>query len=104
MSPSIAPRTPSSRSHVPEQKVRFRIVQDLRVTDLAAPAPGDQALLTITAAPAAADSARRTLSATAVVLEVRHELSQRRTPQRTITLAAISSDGAADPVTVEPVE
>jgi hypothetical protein len=89
---------------VPEQKVRIRIVQDLRAGDLAAAAPGDQALLTLSAAPAAADSARKKLSATAVVLDVHHEFSRRRTPQRTITLAAVSQDGAADPITIEPAE
>jgi hypothetical protein len=60
---------------VPEQRVRIRIVQDLSASDLAAPVPGDEALLTLTTAPVAADSARRRLSATAVVLDVRRALS-----------------------------
>jgi hypothetical protein len=88
---------------VPEQRVRIRIVQDLPAGGPVGPVPGDQALLTLTTAPAGADSARMKLSATAVVLEVHHEVAARRPAQRTLTLAAISPDGAQDPITVEPV-
>jgi hypothetical protein len=88
---------------VPEQKVRIRITQHLGARDLGAPVPGDQAVLAFTTSAAETDSARRKVSASAVVLEVAHGFGPQRTPQRHITLAAISGDGAQDPITIEPV-
>jgi hypothetical protein len=85
---------------VPEQRTRITVVQELSQSDLATPRPGEQAVVSFCTAPAAGDTNRRRLSATAVVLEAKHELSLTRGALRTITLAAISADGAADPITV----
>ena len=85
---------------VPEQKVRITIAQDLARDDISAPRPGDAATLTFYTAPALADSGRKKVSTTAVVLSVQHELSLKKGAIRTITLAAVSADGAADPITI----
>jgi hypothetical protein len=88
---------------VPEQKVRIRIVQELEAGDLGAPVPGDQGQLALTCSGAESDSARKRVVASGVVLEVAHDLGPTRAPQRRITLAAISPDGAQDPITIEPI-
>ena len=84
---------------VPEQRIRIVIHQELAHDDPSPPRPGDQATLSFFTAPARADAARRKVSSTAVVLEVRHELSQKKGALRVISLAAISG-GAADPITI----
>jgi hypothetical protein len=83
----------------PEQRIRITIIQELAHADPSPPRPGDQATLSCFTAPARAESARRKVSTTAVILEVRHELSHKKGALRTITLAAISG-GQADPITI----
>ena len=85
---------------IPEQSLRITIVQELSPTDLAAPAPGNRATLTFCTSPAAGDTRRQRLSTDAVVLRVGHDLSNKGGPTRTILLAPISPDGAADPITI----
>jgi hypothetical protein len=85
---------------VPEQRTRLTVRQELTRDDLASPRPGEQASLTFCTSPTASDAARRRLAATAVVLEIRHEVSLKRGAIRTITLAAISQDGATDPIAI----
>lgn len=85
---------------VPEHQVRIVVQQELGRDDLGPPIPGDQDTLTFFTAPTAADSSRKQLSATVVVLSVTHSLSLKRGALRTITLAAISPDGATDPITI----
>jgi hypothetical protein len=85
---------------VPEQRVTIQVVQQVGAEDLAAPRPADQAVLTFDTAPTAAESARRRVTATAVVTAVAHDLSQKRGATRTITLVAVSPDGAADPIAI----
>jgi hypothetical protein len=85
---------------VPEQAVRITLEQELSADDLGPPRPGDRATLTLFAAPAAADSRRKQIAASVVVLSVTHSLSLKRGALRTITLAALSLDGAADPITI----
>lgn len=62
-------------------------------------APGTQGTLTFKTSPSATDGARKTYSLTAVVMFVTHDLGESAT-KRTIEFAAISPDGAADPVTI----
>lgn len=85
---------------VPEQKVRITVVQELMRDDIASPRPGEQALLSFHTSPTASDAARKKVSCVAVVLDSRHELSLRKGAVRTVTLAAVSTDGT-DPVVVE---
>ena len=84
---------------VPEQLVTIKVVQDIAAGDFSTPRPGDQADLTLHTSPHATDAGRLKLTTTAVILRVEHDLT-RKTTTRTITLAAISEDGAADPITI----
>jgi hypothetical protein len=85
---------------VPEQRVRIVVEQEIGRDDLGPPRPGDQGTLTFCAAPAASDAGRTRVSALCVVLSVEHTLSLKRGAIRTITLAAISPDGASDPIAI----
>ncbi len=85
---------------VPEQRIRITITQELTRDDISAPRPGDAATLTLYTAPALADSGRKKVSCAAVVLAVTHQLSLQKGSLRTIQLAAVSPDGAADPITI----
>ena len=84
---------------VPEQSVRVRVVRGVSAGDIDVPRPGDAATLTFYTSPAGNELRRRRVSCAAVVLGVSHELSQGRAA-RTVTLQAVSSDGAADPISV----
>jgi hypothetical protein len=85
---------------VPEERTRIKVVQEILRDDLDAPRPGEQGTLSLCTSPAASDAGRRRLSASAVVLRVEHEVSVKTGAVRTVTLAAVSADGAADPVSV----
>ena len=84
---------------VPEQKVRITITQELARDDIHVPRPGESGTLSFCTSPTASDAGRRRFTCTAVILDVRHELSLRKGAVRTITLAAISPDGSTDPIT-----
>lgn len=84
---------------VPEVRTRITVRQEPARDDLGPPRPGEQATLSFCTSPAASDAARKRVTATAVVLEVRHEVSAKGTA-RTVVLAAVSADGATDPVAV----
>lgn len=88
---------------VPEQQVRIKVVQEALNGSPAVPRPGDLAMLVLHVSPTAGDSGRQRLSTEAVVLSVEYEVSLKRGAIRTITLAAVSAGGAADPVTVTSV-
>src|SRR4051794_38463007 len=85
---------------IPEQSLRITVIQELSPPDLAAPIPGDRATLSFCTSPTAGDTRRQRLSADAVVLRVSHDLSQTGAPTRTILLAPLSADGAADPISI----
>lgn len=84
---------------VPELRTTIRIVQELLRDDLDAPLPGTQDELTLHTSPAWADGGRRKLTARAIITRIEHEVSLKRGAIRTITLLAISEDGADDPIT-----
>ena len=86
---------------VPEQEVTLRVVQSLARDAPDGPKPGDAGELSFDTSPAGTDAARRRVRAQAVVLDVRHELSVKGGATRTVTLVAVSPDGAADPLIVE---
>lgn len=82
----------------PEQRVDVRIVCSLARDDIGAPRPGDRATLVFHTSPGA-DSSRVRVSLTGIVLSVRHEITG-KAAVRTVQLVALSSDGAADPVSI----
>ncbi|MCC6659578.1 MAG: hypothetical protein IT437_01700 [Phycisphaerales bacterium] len=84
---------------VPGQEVRIRIVRSISRDDIDVPRPGDLGTLTLYTAPAGNELRRRRVSCTAVVTGVAHELTATRAT-RTVTLEAVSSDGAADPIAI----
>jgi hypothetical protein len=84
---------------VPEERVRVRITQELARGDPGSPRTGEQAELSFYTSPTLGDAGRKRVSATAVILAVEHDLSLNRA-LRTITLAAISSDGIEDPIQI----
>lgn len=81
---------------VPEIRTDISIVQRLDTDTLDTPRPGDSGALEIMLRPNSSDAARRTLSAQVVVRSVR--LSAGEKPKRTISLVALSPDGATDPL------
>jgi len=89
---------------VPEQMVRIRVVQHVARDDIGMPRPSDEGELIFHTSPAGADSPRRRIRAQCVILDVTHELSLKHGALRTITLVALSTDGAADPITTEPAD
>lgn len=90
----------AAHADVPEQSVRIRITQELEEGDPGSPRPGEQATLTLCTAPTLGDAGRRRLTATAVILDVAHDLALKRGALRVITLAAISPDGSTDPIQI----
>jgi len=88
---------------VPEQRVDIAVVQTLSRDDLGTPRPSEQAVLAVQVSPTASDVGRKKISATCVIVRVEHDVSGKRGATRTIRLVAISSDGAADPITVTDV-
>ena len=85
---------------VPEQRIEVRITQELVREDLAGPAPGQQAELSLSTSPASGDAGRKKVSLQAVVVQVSHELSLKKGALRVIELVAVSATGSADPVTI----
>jgi hypothetical protein len=85
---------------VPEQRVRVKVVQEFTRDEMSAPAPGEQATLQFVTAPGASTAGLRRVTLTAIVIGVEHEVSLKRGATRTIELAAISSDGRTDPVSI----
>lgn len=82
------------------------VVRVLTATDLDAPRPGETGLLEFVAGVGPGDRARVRVRATAVVMEVRHELpgggatGAGVAARRKVRMVAVSADGAADPIEV----
>ena len=85
----------------PEQLVTVRVVQQVARDDIGTPVPGDSGELRFATAPNGGDTPRRRVVAQCVVTDVTHELSIRNGAVRTVKLVAVSSDGVADPVSIE---
>lgn len=85
----------------PEQTTRIKVIQELGADDLGAPRPGETGTLTLFTSPTATNRPRTKLSTLASVESVTHEVSLKRGTHRTITLIALSPDGATDPITTE---
>ncbi len=86
---------------VPEQRVSIAITQELAGEDLRAPKPGEAGALAFHASPAAGDAGRIRVRTHAVVTSIDYEVSHRHGARRTVTLLAITHDGALDPITID---
>jgi hypothetical protein len=85
---------------VPEQRIEIRVVQEIARDNITVPHPGESGTLTFHTSPTSSDAGRRRITTDAVILRVEHELSLKRGALRTITLIAISNNGADDPFTI----
>lgn len=90
---------------VPEQRVTATVRQRLTREDPNSPVPGQSGTLTVSVSLTGTDAARRKVTAVAVVLSCVHEVEgawgkQQPAAARVIKFVLLSSDGAADPVTV----
>ena len=86
----------------PEQRVNARLVQSLQRGTIESPRPGDMATLSFLTQ--GDDQSRVEVSATAVVTRVTHAVRDAGKCDgftRTIELVLVSSDGSADPVSLE---
>ncbi len=94
----------------PERRVTVTVTQSLASDDFSVPRPGDAGDLVVFASPAGSEAQRRRVTVPAVVLRVTHDVSLRQRGgsraaevTRKIVLIGVSSDGVADPVSVEAV-
>ncbi len=85
----------------PEQAVEIAIVRTLDGPQPPGPQPGQQGTLVFTGALSGADGPARRVSATVVVRAARIELSRAKGAAQRIELLALSTTGAADPVTIQ---
>lgn len=88
---------------VPEQRVEVSVVQELLGDDMDVPKPGEEGALVFETSPNSSGAGRKRVSTTAVVLNVKYRVSRKVGSGRTVEFVAVSSDGVADPVTVESV-
>ncbi len=93
---------------VPEQKVTVRIVRRITESEGTTIRPGDKLTLGVRASAGQSAAGVRKTSATVVILSVENSLSARGAggnggATQRITAEAVSTDGAADPVTVTSV-
>lgn len=86
---------------VPEQRITVRVSRRILRDVAFTPRPGESAELVVYASPTAGDASRRRVRTTCVVTHVAHELSSQRGAVQTVTLVAISADGASDPIAIE---
>lgn len=89
---------------VAEQKVVVKVTQRAETDDVGTPAPGEQAVLSLETARNASAAGRRVISMIAAVSGVSYSARGSAGLVRTVTLIAVSSDGAADPVTITAAE
>lgn len=89
---------------VPEQVVSLRVVQQVARDDVGTPVPSEAGELVFFTSPAGGDTPRKKVTVQCVVTDVTHELSLKNGAVRTVKLLAVSSDGVADPVSVEDAD
>jgi hypothetical protein len=93
---------------VPRQRATLTVRQTLASGEAADLVPGQAGTLRIVTAPLAGDASARSISAEAVLLTAETRLTGGGAGGgggagvRTLTFAALSTDGAADPLTVSP--
>lgn len=89
---------------VPEQRVEVELVADLARGSLDGPAPGEEGTLEFFTAPTAGSGGRRRVEVAVVITAVHHEVEPGGKAQRRVRMAALSSDGVADPIDVSNAE
>jgi hypothetical protein len=88
---------------IPEQRTTIRIARAAGPADPPAPKPGDTATLTFRTGPSRASSGAVAVSATVVILAIAHTTDHTRGTTQTIECLALSTTGAADPITETPI-
>ena len=88
---------------VPAQRTRITVTSELGANDLAPPLLGTSGTLLVRLARAGADAGLRELRATAVVTAVSYRMNG-NTAERIVEFEAVSADGAADPLTLTPLD
>jgi len=83
----------------PELRTTITVSMEIMRGVVASPRPGQVAMLTVDISPNTSQSQVRRVTAQAVVVRVTHDLTVKKGAVRTIELLAVSSDGAADPIT-----
>lgn len=83
----------------PRQRVTVTIVRSVVENELTSLEPGQSATLMFRTAPTAASPKSLQVSMTAVVATVEFDTTAKRGMEQTVTLVAVSEDGAAEPVT-----
>jgi hypothetical protein len=87
---------------VPRSRVRVRLFLDGPDLFDDPVRPGDEGILSFVLAPGAVAARNRRVSITCVAVRVAHDLRAGRWTRR-IEFVALSPDGAADPVRIEPL-
>lgn len=87
----------------PEQSTLIRVRRAVAPGEAPIPGlrPGALVGFFVRLAPSAGDAGGRTIAAQAVVRAVEHDLGGRAGAEQTISLVAVSTDGAADPIIEE---
>ncbi len=85
---------------VARQRVEIVVRHALSRGALDGPRPGDRATLVWFTSPTASDAGRRKATADVVVLAVKHECTVGKAATREVSVLALSTDGAADPITL----
>jgi len=85
---------------VPEQRVEIELVADLDRGSLDGPSPGDEGTLSFFTSPTAGSGGRTKVEASVVVTTVNDGVEPGGSAQRRIKMAALSSSGTSDPISV----
>ncbi len=85
---------------VTEQHARIRVLRVPRPGEPHPLLPGTEATLVIDVSPAGSGAGKTRLRAQAVLIDVAHDLSHNRPARQTITLLAIATSGADDPIEI----
>ena len=86
----------------PEQRITITLIQEFAQGDLSSPPPGASLTLNFHTSIDASHAGWSKITVPTVLLATKHE-SKTRGFTRTLTFAAISTDGSTDPVTVAPL-
>lgn len=89
---------------VPEQRVSISITRRVLETETTGPKPGEQHALSFRTSASASGASVRQVSAMVVVRAVEHAVASSGRATQRIQATAVSSDGAADPISETAVE
>lgn len=89
---------------VPEQRIGVLISRRILESETTGPKPGESYTLTFRTSAGASAAAVRSVGIPVVIRSVEHSVSASGSASQKIRAVAVSSDGAADPVTESAVE